>query len=56
VQAAVLRCAVARADSGGGLQWPEPMVEATCMHIWAPRSSTRAGGGALHHQIRGGEV
>jgi hypothetical protein len=47
---------LARADGGGGLQWPESIVEATCMHMWAPWSSTRTGGGALHHQIWGGEV
>jgi hypothetical protein len=37
VRAAVLWCAVARADGGGGLWWPEPMMDATCMHLWAPR-------------------
>jgi hypothetical protein len=46
VWAAVLRCAVARADGEGGLRWPEPMVEAACMHVWAPRSSARASGDA----------
>jgi hypothetical protein len=34
-QAMVLRCVVAGADGGGGLRWPEPMVEAACMHVWA---------------------
>jgi hypothetical protein len=36
VSAAVLRCAVARAIGGCGLWWPEPMMEAACMHVWAP--------------------
>jgi hypothetical protein len=35
-RAMVLRCAVAEADGGGGLCWLEPMVEAACMHVWAP--------------------
>jgi hypothetical protein len=30
----VLRCAVARADGEGGLQWLVPMVEAAYMHVW----------------------
>jgi hypothetical protein len=34
VQAVVLRCVVTRADGGGGLWWPKPMIEATCMHVW----------------------
>jgi hypothetical protein len=34
VQAVVLRCVVTRADGGGELWWPEPMIEATCMHVW----------------------
>jgi hypothetical protein len=37
VQAVVLRCVVARADGGGGLWWPEPMMEAACMYVWASR-------------------
>jgi hypothetical protein len=36
VRAVVLRCAVARADGVGGLWWLEPMMEAVCMHVWAP--------------------
>jgi hypothetical protein len=36
VRAGVLRCAVPRADDGGGLWWSEPMLEAACMHVWAP--------------------
>jgi hypothetical protein len=34
-QVTTLRCAVVKADGGGGLQLPEPMVEATCIHVWA---------------------
>jgi hypothetical protein len=36
MQAVVLRCAVDRAGGGGGLWWPEPMMEAMCMHVWSP--------------------
>jgi hypothetical protein len=32
----VLRCAMARADGEGGLRWPELMVVAACMLVWAP--------------------
>jgi hypothetical protein len=32
----VLWCAVAEVDGGGGLQWPELMVEVMRMHVWAP--------------------
>jgi hypothetical protein len=35
-QVTVLQCAVAGADSGGGLRWLEPMIEAVCVHVWAP--------------------
>jgi hypothetical protein len=35
-QATVLRCAIAGANGGGRLCWLEPMVEAVCMHVWAP--------------------
>jgi hypothetical protein len=37
VRAAALRCAVVGADDGGGLWWSELMMEAACMHVWAPR-------------------
>jgi hypothetical protein len=46
VRVAVLWCAVAGADDVGRLRWPELMVEAACMHVWAPRSSTHADGDA----------
>jgi hypothetical protein len=36
VRVMMLRCVVARADGGGGLRWLEPMLEAACMHVWAP--------------------
>jgi hypothetical protein len=36
VSAAALWCAVGRGDGGGGLWWPEPMMEAACMHVWDP--------------------
>jgi hypothetical protein len=36
VRAVVLRCAMVGADGGGGLQWSKPMMEAACMHLWAP--------------------
>jgi hypothetical protein len=35
-QATVLRCVVARVDSGGGLRWLELMVQAACMRVWPP--------------------
>jgi hypothetical protein len=25
-----------RVDGGGGLRWPEPMVNVACMHVWSP--------------------
>jgi hypothetical protein len=31
--ATMLRCAVARADRGGGLWWPELMMEVAFMHV-----------------------
>jgi hypothetical protein len=34
--ATVLQCAVAGTACEGGLRWLEPMVEAVCMHVWAP--------------------
>jgi hypothetical protein len=37
VRVVVLWCAVAGADGGGGLWWPEPKMEVACMHVWAPR-------------------
>jgi hypothetical protein len=39
VRVAVLRCAAARADCGGGLWWPESMMEMTCIHVWASHES-----------------
>jgi hypothetical protein len=39
VREAVLRCAVAGTNGGSGLWWPEPMMEAACMHVWVPRRS-----------------
>jgi hypothetical protein len=45
-QATVLRCAVARGDGGGGLWWPEPMVEGSVHACVGPMSSSRAGYGA----------
>jgi hypothetical protein len=47
VRAAVLQCVVARADGEGGLWWPEPMMNAACMHVWAPRRAI-----VLCHQIQ----
>jgi hypothetical protein len=36
MRVAVVWCAVAEADAGGGLRWLEPMMEAVCMHVWSP--------------------
>jgi hypothetical protein len=47
-RATVLRCAVTRANSGGGLRWLKPMVEAACMHVCVgPMSSSRVWGGSV---------
>jgi hypothetical protein len=51
VWAAVLWCVVAGADGGGGLWWSEPMMEVTCMHVWAPHRVIMWTV-VLHHQIQ----
>jgi hypothetical protein len=46
----VLRCAVVGSDGGGGLRWPESMMEAACMLVWAPRRAI-VWMVVLYHQI-----
>jgi hypothetical protein len=48
--AAMLWCAMARADGGGRLWWPEPMMMATCMHVCAPHRAVMRTV-VLRHQI-----
>jgi hypothetical protein len=48
---AVLCGAVVRTSGGDGLWWTESMMEAVCMHVWAPhRVVIRMA--VLHHQIQ----
>jgi hypothetical protein len=42
---------IAEADSGGGLWWPEPMMEASCIHVWASRRAV-VRMAVLCHQIQ----
>jgi hypothetical protein len=51
VRVVVLWCAVAGADGGGGLWWPEPKMEVACMHVWAPRRAVMQTA-VLCHQIQ----
>jgi hypothetical protein len=51
MRVAVLQCAVAKGDGGDGLWWAEPMMEAVCMHVWAPRRAV-VRTAVLHHQIQ----
>jgi hypothetical protein len=48
---AALQCAVVEADGGGGLWWPEPMMEMVCIHVWSPHSAD-VRTVVLHHQIQ----
>jgi hypothetical protein len=41
---------MAGAGDGGGLWWPELMMEAACMHVWAPHRAVMRTA-ILCHQI-----
>jgi hypothetical protein len=43
MRAVVLRCAVARANGGGGLLWLEPMMEAVCICMCGPHIKQSCG-------------
>jgi hypothetical protein len=51
VRPAVLRCVVVGADGEGGLWWPESMMEAACMHVWAPRRAVVRTAVLHHHPV-----
>jgi hypothetical protein len=46
----VLQCAVAGTDGGGRLWWPKPMIEAACVHVWAPHRAV-VQTVVLHHHV-----
>jgi hypothetical protein len=47
----VLRCAVAGTDGGGGMWWPESIVEAPRMHVWVSHQAV-VQTAVLCHQIQ----